>query len=334
MRIFGDPERTKNLLTRVGMREGEAIESPLLTRQIERAQRKVEAHNFDARKALLEYDDVANDQRRVIYQQRNELMASEDISDAIAGIREEVVGGVIADHIDPATTVEDWDLGSLELALRTEFGADLDLQRWLNKEEAADLEKLNTYLIQEIDQRYEDKVKNIGAEIMREFEKVVMLNQLDMHWKEHLAGLDYLRQGIHLRGYAQKNPKQEYKREAFEMFSAMLEQVKHGVASILSRAQLQSQADVAAVEERRPVGKIEARHADAPSAIAAAPAPPSAAAVNAGSQAGQRRGAPPPPQASEDAAAPFVRGERKVGRNEACPCGSGKKFKHCHGRIA
>ena len=335
MRIFGDPERTKNLLTRVGMREGEAIESPLLTRQIERAQRKVEAHNFDARKSLLEYDDVANDQRRVIYQQRNELMASEDISDAIAGIRAEVVSGVISDHIDPAASVEDWDLAGLELALRTDFGADLDLQRWLNKEQAADLEALNAYLIEEIDQRYEDKVKNIGADIMREFEKVVMLNQLDMHWKEHLAGLDYLRQGIHLRGYAQKNPKQEYKREAFEMFSAMLEQVKQGVASILSRAQLQSQADVAAVEERRPAGRIEARHADAPSAIAAAPAP--AAAAGNASSAGQGRGVPPPPtpaQASDDSPAPFVRGERKVGRNETCPCGSGKKFKHCHGRIA
>ncbi len=334
MRIFGDPERTKNLLTRVGMREGEAIESPLLTRQIERAQRKVEAHNFDARKALLEYDDVANDQRRVIYQQRNELMASEDISDAIAGIRAEVVGGVVADHIDPATTAEEWDLSGLELALRTEFGADLDLQRWLNQAEAADLETFNAYLVEEIDQRYEEKVKNIGAEIMREFEKVVMLNQLDMHWKEHLAGLDYLRQGIHLRGYAQKNPKQEYKREAFEMFSAMLDQVKHGVASILSRAQLQSQEDVAAVEKRRPAGKIEARHADAPSAIAAAPAP--AAAAGSASPAGQARGVPPPPppQASDDSPTPFVRGERKVGRNEACPCGSGKKFKHCHGRIA
>jgi len=331
MRIFGDPERTKNLLTRVGMREGEAIESPLLTRQIERAQRKVEAHNFDMRKSLLEYDDVANDQRRVIYQQRNELMASEEIADAIAGIRDEVISTAVAEHIDAELPAEDWDLHGLEQALRTDFGVELDLQSLVEKEPTTDLEALTRHVASEIESRYEQKVDDIGPDIMRQFEKVVMLNQLDMHWKEHLAGLDYLRQGIHLRGYAQKNPKQEYKREAFEMFSAMLDQVKHGVVSILSRAQLQSQADVQAVDERPAAGRIEARHADAPSAIgsgvAAAPAP---------AMAGGRSAAPPPPpQAGEgEAATPFVRGERKVGRNEPCPCGSGKKYKHCHGRIS
>ncbi|MDJ0929176.1 MAG: preprotein translocase subunit SecA [Gammaproteobacteria bacterium] len=333
MRIFGDPERTKGLLTRVGMREGEAIESNLLTRQIERAQRKVEAHNFDARKALLEYDDVANDQRRVVYQQRNELMEAEDVADPVAGIREEVVNRVIDDYIGPDTLPEEWAIGELEQALRKEFAAELDVQRWLDVDASLDEEALRARIVTEIENAYEGKSGDIGPEIMRQFEKVVMLNQLDSHWKEHLAAMDYLRQGIHLRGYAQKNPKQEYKREAFEMFANMLDEVKHGVISILSRARLQSQEDVNAVEERRPRAQMEYRHAAAQSPIAAQPAPAVAgggAMPPAGSPA---VGLPPQAPASAAPATPFVRSERKVGRNEPCPCGSGKKYKHCHGRI-
>ncbi|RMF95560.1 MAG: preprotein translocase subunit SecA [Gammaproteobacteria bacterium] len=332
MRIFGDPERTKGLLTRVGMREGEVIESKLLTRQIERAQRKVEAHNFDMRKQLLEYDDVANEQRRVVYQQRNELMEAEDIADAIAGIREEVVNAVIDDYLPPGSLPEQWQIAELQQALRKEFDVDLPLQRWLDSDEQLDEEGLRRRILEEIEGIYERKVGDIGPEIMRQFEKVVMLNQLDLHWKEHLAALDYLRQGIHLRGYAQKNPKQEYKREAFEMFGEMLDQVKHDVISILSRVRLQSEQDVEAVEEqRKPAAQMQFQHAPAQSAIAAAPAA-SGAAVGAAGQATPAQAAPPPPPA--EPARPFVRSERKIGRNEPCPCGSGKKYKHCHGRIA
>jgi preprotein translocase subunit SecA len=339
MRIFGDPERTKGMLTRVGMQEGEAIESKLLTRQIERAQRKVEAHNFDARKALLEYDDVANDQRRVVYQQRNELMEAEEIADAIAGIREEVVNTVVNDYVPPESLAEQWDIPTLQQALRKEFGAELDLVGALERDDSMDEAGLRQHIIEHIDAAYESKVQQIGEPIMRQFEKVVMLNQLDMHWKEHLAAMDYLRQGIHLRGYAQKNPKQEYKREAFEMFGMMLDQVKHEVISILSRAQLRSEQDVEAVEEqRRSTARMQFRHAPAQSPIAAPPpGVPGALPTPGGAQPpplpgarampGQQPGSEPPP------ATPFVRKERKVGRNEPCPCGSGKKYKHCHGRL-
>ncbi|UCG73108.1 MAG: preprotein translocase subunit SecA [Chromatiales bacterium] len=336
MRIFGNPERTKNMLTRVGMREGEAIESKLLTRQIERAQRKVEAYNFDARKALLEYDDVANEQRQVVYQQRNELMAAEDVADAVAGIREEVVHEVVNQHVSAAELPEQWDLPGLQQALAREFGANVDVQALMDAEGLEPAE-LGDKVLAAIDAQYDAKVEEIGAPIMRQFEKVVMLQQLDSHWKEHLAGLDYLRQGIHLRGYAQKNPKQEYKREAFDMFSEMLDQVKHETISVLCRARLRSQEDVDAVDESRAQGRIQARHDEALSPVAGgAPvaAPPGRPAPAPGGLAGAA--APGMAQAGPPAgepATPFVRAEKKVGRNEPCPCGSGKKYKHCHGRL-
>ena len=324
MRIFGDPERTKGMLARVGMQEGEAIESKLLTRQIERAQRKVEAHNFDMRKSLLEYDDVANDQRTVVYQQRNELMEAEDLADAIAGIRYEVIGDVISQHISAESPLEDWDLTSLEHTLLQDFGAAFDISAWMAANDSMDAEALKAYLIKEIEAAYEEKTTQITPGIMRQFEKVVMLGQLDTHWKEHLAAMDYLRQGIHLRGYAQKNPKQEYKREAFEMFSAMLDQIKHSVISIVSRAQLRSEQDVEAVEEQRSSSaRMQFRHAEAQSAIANAPA--TAAALP-----GQRATQPP----AAEPITPFVRTDRKIGRNEPCPCGSGKKYKRCHGSLS
>ncbi len=324
MRIFGDPDRTKGMLTRVGMQEGEAIESKLLTRQIERAQRKVEAHNFDARKSLLEYDDVSNDQRFVVYQQRNELMEADDLGDAIAGIRREVLGIVISEHLPPESPVEDWDLTGLEQSLLQDFGAAFDIAGLMEADDSMDNDELEAHLITEIEASYEQKTEQVTPEIMRQFEKVVMLGQLDTQWKEHLAAMDYLRQGIHLRGYAQKNPKQEYKREAFEMFGTMLDQVKHNVISIVSRAQLRSEQDVEAVEEQRSsAARMQFRHAEAQSAIAS----PSATVPRNLAGAAQ-----PGPQNSEPIT-PFVRTDRKVGRNEPCPCGSGKKYKRCHGQL-
>ena len=316
MRIFGDPDRTKGLLTRVGMQEGEAIESKLLSRQIASAQKKVEAHNFDMRKQLLEYDDVSNDQRRVVYQQRNEIMQAEDIADAIAGIRDEVVGGVLGEFISAETDADEWETAGAQSALRKEFGANLELVDWIEEQPSQDSVELRDRVLKEMDDAYQAKVDEIGPEVMRQFEKVVMLNQLDMHWKEHLAAMDYLRQGIHLRGYAQKNPKQEYKREAFEMFSMMLDQVKLEVIKILSHAQLRSEEDVQSVEAQRRSGRnIQAQHAQAQSALSSGQESEPMAGANA------------------DGVVPFIRGDRKVGRNEPCPCGSGKKFKRCHGRI-
>ncbi|MGB5544711.1 MAG: preprotein translocase subunit SecA, partial [Gammaproteobacteria bacterium] len=214
MRIFGEPEKTKALLARVGMREGEAIESRLLSRQIERAQRKVEAHNFDMRKSLLEYDDVSNDQRKVVYQQRTELMAAEDIEDWVLGLREEVLQELVEEHIPAESVEEQWDLEGLQRTLESDFAAKLEIADWVEHDHSLDQERIQERVIEEAGGLYAEKVKSIGEPVMRHFEKAVMLQQLDTQWKEHLAAMDYLRQGIHLRGYAQKNPKQEYKREA------------------------------------------------------------------------------------------------------------------------
>ena len=251
MRIFGDPERTKSLLSRAGMREGEAIESKLLTRQIERAQRKVEAHNFDIRKNLLEYDDVANDQRKVVYHQRAELMDADEIEESVAAIREEVVAMSVEQYIPPDSLDELWDADGLTKALESEFGVRADVARWIHDDKTLSAEAITDKCIEEVANAYEKKVSDIGAELMRGVEKQVMLRQLDHHWKEHLAGMDHLRQGIGLRSYAQKNPKQEYKREAFEMFGVMLEQVKHDTVSILSRIRIQSEADLNEMAERK-----------------------------------------------------------------------------------
>jgi preprotein translocase subunit SecA len=320
MRIFGEPEKTKALLGRVGMKEGEVIESRLLSRQIERAQRKVEAHNFDIRKQLLKYDDVANDQRRVIYGQRTELMEAEEIGDSIAGIREEVVSELVARFVPPDSVEEQWDLAGLEKQLETDFGFTMELQAWVKQDENATPETIAANVLAEADRRYEAKVQSIGAQIMRHFEKAVMLQQLDVHWKEHLAAMDYLRQGIHLRGYAQKNPEQEYKREAFQMFSDMLDRVKRDVISIVSRVQIRTEEEVEALERKRreaAAAKMQLQHAEAQSATAG----------------GGGAGPVAQPQAAAPAE-PFVRPERKVGRNEPCPCGSGKKYKHCHGQLS
>ncbi len=330
MRIFGDPERTKNLLSRVGMQQGEAIESGLLTRQIERAQRKVEAHNFDARKQLLEYDDVANDQRQVIYQQRNELMTADDISDSVMSIREEVVGILVDDYIPPQSMEEEWDVAGLDKALERDFGVRLNLAAWLQDDDSRDENDIRERIVTTLEKDYEQKFEEVGGEVMRQIEKEYMLKFLDMHWREHLGALDYLRQGINLRSFAQKNPKQEYKRESFEMFSDMLDRVKHELISFLTRVRVRGEEDVRAAQQRAASNNMQFEHAAA-SALAGTAAPQPARPPQGGPIG---RSAPPqPPQAAADPATPFVRETPKIGRNEPCHCGSGKKFKHCHGKL-
>ena len=315
MRIFGDPQRTKRLLSRAGMREGEAIESPLLTRQIERAQRKVESHNFDIRKNLLEYDDVANDQRKVVYHQRSELMAAEAVEDSIAAIRQEVIETLVDQYVPPGSLEEQWDPAGLAHAFESDFATHMNVPQWLNEDSRLNEDQIRERSAHMMRANYEKKVASIGAPLMRHVEKEVMLKQLDFHWKEHLGAMDYLRQGIGLRGYAQKNPKQEYKREAFEMFGEMLDQVKFDTISILSRIRIQSEQDVQRMEaERRRAQAMEFQHADA-------------SALSGGQEEAGGAGA-------AAAAEPFVREGRKIGRNEPCPCGSGKKYKQCHGRLS
>ena len=265
MRIFGDPQRTKSLLSRAGMREGEAIESKLLSRQIERAQRKVESHNFDIRKNLLEYDDVANDQRKVVYHQRSELMAAEEIEDSVAAIREEVIASLVDQHVPPGSLEEQWDPEGLAHAFESDFTMEMNIPQWLKEDSKLNEDQIRERSTQAAQKVYEEKVASIGAPLMRRAEKEVMLKQLDFHWKEHLGAMDYLRQGIGLRGYAQKNPKQEYKREAFEMFGEMLDRVKFDTISILSRLRIQSEQDVQRMAaERRRAQAMEFKHAEPP----------------------------------------------------------------------
>ncbi|MGI9222594.1 MAG: SEC-C metal-binding domain-containing protein, partial [Woeseiaceae bacterium] len=325
MRIFGDPERTKALLARAGMREGEAIESKLLSRQIERAQRKVESHNFDIRKNLLEYDDVANDQRKVVYHQRSELMAADEIEDSVAAIRDEVIGEVVTQHVPTGSLEEQWDAEGLSQALESEFGVRTDVARWVRDDKTMNDEQILDRCVEEATKTYAGRVEDIGPDIMRSVEKQVMLQQLDHHWKEHLAAMDHLRQGIGLRSYAQKNPKQEYKREAFEMFGAMLDQVKHGTIGLLFRVQIKGADDLDdSAERRRAAEAMKFQHAEA-SALAGADTP---------APGGNPKGVGSGYSQQEPAVPTFKRDSAKVGRNEPCPCGSGKKYKQCHGRLS
>jgi preprotein translocase subunit SecA len=319
MRIFGNPERTKRLLQTAGMREGEVIESRMLTKVIENSQRKVEAHNFDARKNLLEYDDVANDQRKVIYQQRTELMAAENVADAIAGIRHEVVEAMIDRHIPPKSVEDMWDAAGLTQSIERDFAVRFDVKGVLESDKSLTEESLRKRVHEAIDSGYESKEQLYGKDVMRHLEKAIMLQQLDSHWREHLAAMDYLRQGIHLRSYAQKNPKQEYKREAFDLFTSLLDRVKHETVSLLARVQVRTEADIQAEEAERQKKLEQAmrlQHAQ-PDALSAQPTQ-----------------LPGDSQAQSAVVTPFVREGRKVGRNEVCPCGSGKKYKHCHGALA
>jgi preprotein translocase subunit SecA len=334
MRIFGDPTRMKALMTRVGMKAGEAIESGMLTRQIERAQRRVEQHNFDARKQLLEYDDVANDQRRVIYQQRTDLMAAENVSEAVKGMREDVVAQLADQYMPEGAPDENWDVAGLNQGLERDFGTKLPIDDWLKADESGDVTLLKAKIAAALESAYEQKLATLGPEMMRHIEKQVMLQTLDTHWREHLAAMDYMRQGIFLRSYAQKNPKQEYKREAFELFSAMLDRIKFDTITMLSKIQVRSQAEIEREElerQQRLARALQLQHAEAVSPIQAPPGP--------GDGGGFPGAGPPPeppmggPRAPAAPAAPFVRQVPKVGRNEMCPCGSGKKYKHCHGAL-
>ncbi len=334
MRIFGDPVRMKSLMSRVGMKAGEAIESGMLTRQIERAQKRVEQHNFDARKQLLEYDDVANDQRRVIYQQRTDLMAAEDVAEAIVGIREEVVARLVDQHIPAGAPEDQWDVPGLVQVIGNDFGVELPVAGWVKTEEAGDGSGLTGRIVSGLAGRYEEKCNSVGVPVMRYIEKEITLRMVDQHWREHLAAMDYLRQGIGLRSYAQKDPKQEYKREAFTLFSSMLERIKYDTITMVSKIQVRSQAEIEREEherQQRLSRALQAQHAEAVSLVGGSEGPggdPGAPLRNAASGAGSDAGRDDAP-----VAVPFVRTVPKVGRNDPCPCGSGKKYKHCHGAL-
>jgi preprotein translocase subunit SecA len=308
LRIFAS-DRVAAIMNKFKLPEGEAIEHTWVTRAIENAQRKVEARNFDMRKQILEYDDVANDQRKVIYQQRNELLESTDISETISAMREGVLMSTISEYIVPESMEEQWDVPSLEKALLAEFQLHLPLAEWLEQDKKLNEEGLRHRVLQAAQQQYQTKVDMVGAAGMHQYERIIMLQSLDTHWREHLAALDHLRQGIHLRGYAQKNPKQEYKREAFELFAAMLESIKRDVTLMLMNVQIRSEQDIEAVPAAPPPANVQYHHADYEEAL------------------GQTDG-------SNEEHKPFVRGTEKVGRNDPCPCGSGKKFKQCHGKLA
>ncbi|MBS1270298.1 MAG: Protein translocase subunit SecA [Gammaproteobacteria bacterium] len=319
MRIFGS-ERVSGLMQRLGMEEGEAIEHTWVTRAIENAQRKVEGRNFDIRKQLLEYDDVANEQRKIVYTERNRLMGVEDISANIETMRRDVVESVINRSIPPQSLEEQWDIDGLEKDLEGEFGIRMPLKDWLEKEPDLHEETLRDRILEIITEAYGKKVEETGEQVVRHLEKWVTLQVLDSLWKEHLAAMDYLRQGIGLRGYAQKNPKQEYKREAFEMFQSLLGQVKHEVVTTLSKIQVRTERDIEEAETRRRVPEsVQYLHPELSEA-----ARPATGDSESPDGAGQPAGGDKQP---------FVRQGRKVGRNEPCPCGSGKKYKHCHGRL-
>ncbi|MBT0726201.1 preprotein translocase subunit SecA [Rosenbergiella australiborealis] len=307
MRIFAS-DRVSGMMRKLGMKPGEAIEHPWVTKAIANAQRKVESRNFDIRKQLLEYDDVANDQRKAIYSQRNELLDVSDVSETISSIREDVLSSTISQFIPPQSLEEMWDVSGLEERLRTDFELHLPIAEWLDKEPELHEEVLRERILQQSLEQYADKEAAVGVDTMRSFEKGIMLQTLDTLWKEHLAAMDYLRQGIHLRGYAQKDPKQEYKRESFAMFANMLEALKYEVISTLSKVQVRMPEEVEAMEQQfredaeRLAEQQQLSHVDDETAVA-------------------------------NELANQV-GERKVGRNDLCPCGSGKKFKQCHGRLA
>ncbi len=313
MRIFAS-ERVSGIMQKLGMDEGEAIEHPWVTKAIANAQKKVEGRNFDIRKQLLEYDDVANDQRKVVYQQRDELMDTDDISETIQDLRRDVVSDLVARYIPPGSLDEQWDVPGLTEALETQFAASYPIQQWLDEDDSLHEESLRERIISELEAQYAEIESLAGSEAIRQYEKAIMLQTLDSHWKEHLAAMDYLRQGIHLRGYAQKNPKQEYKREAFEMFSRMLESIKQEVVEILSKVRVRAEEDMSIPAHQQYSDDMQYQHDELPGY--------------------DNDSAEEAAQAEEPTEQPFVRNDRKVGRNEPCPCGSGKKYKQCHGRIS
>ncbi len=308
MRIFAS-ERVAGLMQKLGMEEGEAIEHPWVSKAIENAQRKVEAHNFDIRKQLLQYDDVANDQRKVIYQQRDDLLHSETISEAIKNMRLDVIETLFRNYLPENSIDEQWQLEELEQALVNEFGVELPIRKWLEEDDELADDSLLRKIISHFETTYQEKVAILGEELICRYEKELMLMILDRHWKEHLAAMDYLRQGIGLRGYAQKNPVQEFKRESFEMFTDMLEGIKYEAIQALTRVQIRSESEVEALEQSHTDNQsMKMEHASAENLLSAEEEP-------------------------QDSQQPYIRKEKKVGRNEPCWCGSGKKFKQCHGKL-
>ncbi len=299
LRIFAG-DRLRGIMDKLKMPEGEAIEHPLVTRSLESAQRKVEARNFDIRKQLLEYDDVSNDQRKVIYQQRNELLESDDISETIAAMRQSVIADIFRRHVPQDSVEEQWDLPGLEKALQSELQIAEPVGEWVKAEPTLTDDEILARLVDGAEAVYRAKVELVGAENFHQFERNVMLQSLDSHWREHLAALDHLRQGIHLRGYAQKNPKQEYKREAFELFETLLDEVRKDVTRIVFTVQIRTPEDVEETAPHDELHNVQYQHGDAD---------------------------------DSEAAAEQAQGQ-KVGRNDPCPCGSGKKYKHCHGRLS
>ena len=314
LRIFAS-DRVAGIMERLKMPEGEAIEHPWVTRAIENAQRKVEARNFDIRKQLLEYDDVSNDQRKVIYQQRNELLESTDVSEAVASLRAGTLSDMVAQHIPPESVEDQWDVAGLEKAFAAELNLHLPIQEWLKADETLDGAAIQKRVVGTANEEYVQKTVAVDADAWHQYERGVTLQSLDTHWREHLAALDHLRQGIHLRGYAQKNPKQEYKREAFELFSQLLDVVKMDVTRVLMTVRIQSQEEVAqaaeALEERAErISNVTYTHPNEDGSVS--------------SDVGQGAG---------PAGIPLADQVPKVGRNDPCPCGSGKKYKLCHGRL-
>jgi preprotein translocase subunit SecA len=318
LRIFAS-DWVSAIMERLKMPEGEAIEHRWVTRSIETAQRKVEARNFDIRKHLLEYDDVANDQRKVIYRERNELIATDDITDRLDAMRASVVSGYFEQHIPPESLEEQWDVAGLERTLEAELQLKLPVGGWLRAEANLDEAELRARIIAAAHEHYRSKVAVVDPAQMRHYERAIMLQSLDTHWREHLSALDHLRQGVHLRSYAQKNPTQEYKREAFELFSMMLEMIKTDVTKFLMLMRLASAEQLAAVEEPEAPTNVQYRHADF---SGVGDSVPEAAVAEADADV-----------AVVEKPQPFVRAGKKIGRNDPCPCGSGRKYKHCHGRL-
>ncbi len=308
LRIFA-AERIGALMQRLNLPEGEAIESGLLSRAIENAQRKVEGRNFDIRKQLLEYDDVSNEQRKAIYAQRNELLDSQDVAETITNLRQGVIGDLVDQYLPPGSMEEQWDAAGLETALR-EFQLEIPVAQWLKDDTTLEIETVRQRVVDAAEAAYAAKTERVGADVMRHFERALMLQILDQQWREHLSALDHLRQGIHLRSYGQKNPKQEYKREAFELFEGLLMRVRRDVVQLVMTVQIRSEEDVAALEQHDEPADVQYHHADYDEALAKANAEPSAAAQ------------------------PQVRAFDKIGRNDPCPCGSGQKYKHCHGKLS
>lgn len=316
LRIFGG-DRLMSIMRRIGMEKGVALESRILSNSIEGAQRKVEAHNFDIRKQLLEYDDVANEQRKVIYFQRNEVLSMDDLSEAVNGMRHNVIDHLITRYIPPHSMEEQWDIPGLELQLQLDFNLRMPLKEWLEKETNLHEEQLRERVQGAIKEAYRQKEQRVGSTVMRQFEKAMMLQNLDTYWREHLAAMDYLRQGIHLRGFAQKNPKQEYKREAYELFVNMLDKINYEVISMLNKFEIKAEEDVVQLEEKNRTATSQAldfQHTE----------------MNLFQAPVQSKN-----QQDETLvlAQPFTRVDKKVGRNDLCPCGSGKKFKNCHGSL-